>query len=493
MPERFYVTEQLGPRQHMTPDGFLVIEDTPIARTGFQDYLPRELPLDRYDFALAPDGIYHVERRPDEVFHPRAISSANGKPVTDDHPWEDVTADNWRALAIGDVYNPRRHGDVLICDVIIKDRSGIAQVRSGKRELSCGYDVDYYEIAPGQLEQRNIRINHVALVDRGRCGPMCAIADADCETDTRNSNEEADMPAVTTTKTTRSWKDRLLGAISKSLDEAGEEVGKNMGTDEEAEGNGPFKVENHIHMASERTDGEEKPEVERRVEKLEKEVKGISDNVKSIRDSFDTFMKGKDRRDAEAEKEGKEEDDEEEEEEKKEEKREKEKDRKARDALAATLRAEAPDASPDQVAKARDSAILEPAYRETVALAEVLAPGIRAFAFDPSQAPAKTFDSICKLRRTALDLAYGRADTRSMIEAVHGGRALDTSALTCEQTRNLFKAVGAMKRQANDARNGALSSGVAEFNGRAEAGKSARIGSLQDLQSAYDDYYSRQK
>ena len=39
---KLYTTERLSPRKERTPEGFLVCYDVPIARMGYQKYLPQE-------------------------------------------------------------------------------------------------------------------------------------------------------------------------------------------------------------------------------------------------------------------------------------------------------------------------------------------------------------------------------------------------------------------------------------------------------------------
>jgi hypothetical protein len=62
--------------------------------------------------------------------------------------------------------------DVLLADMLITDAEGIQLIRSGKRAVSFGYDAHYRQIADGMGAQHNIRCNHVALVDEGRCGAL---------------------------------------------------------------------------------------------------------------------------------------------------------------------------------------------------------------------------------------------------------------------------------------------------------------------------------
>lgn len=212
---RFYATEQLGPKQSVTPEGFLVCHDVPIARTGSQLYLADEVPLE-----ANRAGQVEVARTPEEVFRPETLASFEGKPVTLDHPDDWVTPENWKQLAVGLTQNVRRgeglEQDLVIADLLITDAEAIEKVRKGLRQVSCGYDADYVQSAPGQGQQRNIIGNHVALVDRGRAGPRCAIRDKDSNMATKKST----------------WFDRFCKALStRDADELEKLVGEK--TDDE--------------------------------------------------------------------------------------------------------------------------------------------------------------------------------------------------------------------------------------------------------------------
>jgi hypothetical protein len=175
---RFYTTEELGPSQSLTPEGFLVVRNAPLARTGHQLYSDQELPL-----TGDSDGHIIIQRDPEEVFRDQTVYSFHGKPITMDHPDTDVSPDNWRKLAVGYVINPRRGEGVLnhllLGDLVITDPKAIKAVRQGGlRELSAGYDAEYEQTADGHGRQHNIIANHVALVSDGRCGAACRIGDS---------------------------------------------------------------------------------------------------------------------------------------------------------------------------------------------------------------------------------------------------------------------------------------------------------------------------
>lgn len=182
----YFTSESLGPNRDRTPEGFLICYDVPVARIGEMTYGPGEVPM---DLGVSGDGRIRVTRSAAEVFDRNSMASLNGKPVTDDHPPVDVDPKNWAYYMKGVVVNPRRgEGDLedfLLANLIIYDEEMIRDIEAGKREVSCGYNPDYYQVLdkdtmqpiPGRGEQVHIRYNHLALVKAGRCGPNCAIGD----------------------------------------------------------------------------------------------------------------------------------------------------------------------------------------------------------------------------------------------------------------------------------------------------------------------------
>lgn len=165
--------EPIGPNRSLTPEGFLLCKDVPIARTGVMIYGAAEVPVE-----AGPDGVIYVARPEEEVFSPDAMASFEGKPVTNQHPSELVTPESWKKHVVGTVSNVRRDGTRLVADLLIADKDAIKAVNDGLREVSCGYDAIYEQTSPGHATQREIVGNHVALVPKGRCGPTCAISDS---------------------------------------------------------------------------------------------------------------------------------------------------------------------------------------------------------------------------------------------------------------------------------------------------------------------------
>lgn len=148
------------------------------ARTGCQDYAGFEVGKPE----LAKVTVY---RPAEEVFSRDSMRSFAGAPVTIEHPSEAVTPDNWKDHAVGEASEEIvRDGEAVRVPFLLRDAAGIRAVEAGKREISMGYDCSLtFEdgTAPDgtayQAVQRNIRINHLAIVDRARGGPTLRIGD----------------------------------------------------------------------------------------------------------------------------------------------------------------------------------------------------------------------------------------------------------------------------------------------------------------------------
>lgn len=170
-----YYASRISEHISETPEGYLICRDVPIARTGKQDYLRSEL-----GFEDNSSEMVAVMRRPEDVFSPATIASFEGKPVTSDHPYEGVTSQNASQYMMGATSEVRQgtgeDADKLLATLIIYDEYLINEIKSGKREVSCGYDSAVEDI-DGTLYQTAIRGNHVAVVDAGRAGEEVRIKD----------------------------------------------------------------------------------------------------------------------------------------------------------------------------------------------------------------------------------------------------------------------------------------------------------------------------
>lgn len=168
---KFYDRAELG-KYVETPEGYLHGE-FPITRPGVFPYMRNG------------GSVSQVAKLPDEVFSKETIESANNKPLTNDHPNVGVDVRNFKALSVGMTDSDAHVEDnKLVVGATITDPDMIAQVKSGKRELSIGFNADVptesgeYGGAQYDAAQRNIKINHIAIVDRGRAGHGISIHDS---------------------------------------------------------------------------------------------------------------------------------------------------------------------------------------------------------------------------------------------------------------------------------------------------------------------------
>lgn len=158
---------------------FWYIKHNPITKAGVYPYLGKQI-----DPSLEPDKVYMVLRPADEI--EKAKDTFKLIPLVDEHTMlgaeftpaekkgvhgvlgEEITAKD------GTVY-----ADVKIFSEYLKDA-----IENGKKELSLGYFCKY-DLTPGEYNgihydavQRDLRGNHIALVDNGRMGHDVRVMDS---------------------------------------------------------------------------------------------------------------------------------------------------------------------------------------------------------------------------------------------------------------------------------------------------------------------------
>ena len=195
-----------------TDEGFLKVPAR-ISRTGIQEYFAIEMGIADRD----PKEKIRVYRPEEEVFTDFSLNSFTNKPVTNNHPPELVNTDNSRQYTVGmSGHEVVRDGDFVKTILHITDAEAIKNIEAGKVELSNGYTADI-EWTPGvtpegeqyDAVQRNIKGNHIAIVERGRAGPSCRVADNSPE------SREAIMAKVTIDGVDYEVSDQAAQAVGK--------------------------------------------------------------------------------------------------------------------------------------------------------------------------------------------------------------------------------------------------------------------------------------
>lgn len=213
-----------------TQEGFLLVPGH-VARTGTQDYLASELELPG-----DPNRRVTIMRPPQEVFEKDSLESFQVADVTVEHPEDWVTPDTFKNVTVGVVKGSAvQDGDFVKCSLVIKDKEAIKAVESGKVQLSVGYsavyDDDVPEGADYEFIQRDIKVNHIALVDAARAGPQAKLFDKKPEVklmklvtlDSGNAVEIEDGATATLVQDsidrTKKARDEAVAESAKSKDE----------------------------------------------------------------------------------------------------------------------------------------------------------------------------------------------------------------------------------------------------------------------------------
>lgn len=154
-------------RTYFTEEGYLV--DHPIVTSvGIFEYLNK-------------DGSIRRELRlPEEVFSEKSLSTYKGKPVIVTHDAGYVDKENVSEESIGTMLSAGyKDGDNVRAEIIIHDTDALKN--KGLRELSLGYNLRLDETS-GEYNgehydaiQRDIEINHLALVEKARAGEQARL------------------------------------------------------------------------------------------------------------------------------------------------------------------------------------------------------------------------------------------------------------------------------------------------------------------------------
>lgn len=182
---------------------FLTVPGVIAVAGNVQSYKASELGLDG-----DPNRIVKLYRPREEVA--KSAPTFARRPLTNNHPPEKwVTAKNWAKYTIGDSGDQvSMDGDKMVTSLTFRQQKAIDVLKAGKVALSNGYkfrfDDSKTRTPEGELVDgfmTDIRGNHIALVDRGRGGPGCVVAD--------NEEQEGKKMATRITK---------IGKVSCELD-----------------------------------------------------------------------------------------------------------------------------------------------------------------------------------------------------------------------------------------------------------------------------------
>lgn len=175
------LTFDASPSARITDEnGFLHVASSHITKATVNPYYGREIPGWR-EAGLDPEAVYYGFRDPEEL--KKSLSTWQGLPLHIEHH-VDSAEEPARLTRVGAVGRADWNAPYVDAPLTVWDGEAIAAIEDGSfRELSCAYRYDP-DFTPGRYEgveydfiMRNIRGNHVALVEEGRAGPDVVVAD----------------------------------------------------------------------------------------------------------------------------------------------------------------------------------------------------------------------------------------------------------------------------------------------------------------------------
>ena len=171
-------------KRHKDNNRFLRVEISPFTKEQVAPYHGEEIP--GYErLGLDPQKTYYVYRPASELSKPETIASINSIPIQLEHHIEnpDDPATDTRIGTTGE--KAKWEAPYLYNSLTFWESRAISLIESGTmRELSLGYAFDPVKksgVFKGQkydLVMRNIRANHLALVEQGRAGHDVCVMDS---------------------------------------------------------------------------------------------------------------------------------------------------------------------------------------------------------------------------------------------------------------------------------------------------------------------------
>lgn len=164
-------------KRHLDDNGYITVDESPILRAGILEYYGSEL-IDGFDgdeidgVKIIPDKVYRVYIPPEEL--ERAADSFKLLPITNDHEWlgnGGADARDFQEGSTGESVTVK--DDMIFVPLKFTGDEIITALNQGKEELSASYTntLSKSDSADYEFVSTDIKGNHVALVEKGRCGP----------------------------------------------------------------------------------------------------------------------------------------------------------------------------------------------------------------------------------------------------------------------------------------------------------------------------------
>lgn len=188
------LSNALGHR-HYDENGYLYVDESPILRAGILEYYGQELidggSPDIDGEPVDPDKVYKVYISLDELY--KSADTFKMLPLVNDHTWLGVEGEDAKEHQEGTTgENTQVKDNMLYVPLKFTGDEILAELKNGKEELSASYtnklskaNSDEYD-----LLATDIKGNHIALVEKGRCGSDVRVLNQIMEKRQMKSNNE---------------------------------------------------------------------------------------------------------------------------------------------------------------------------------------------------------------------------------------------------------------------------------------------------------------
>lgn len=164
-------------KRHLDDNGYISVDESPILRAGILEYYGAELLDGREEgeidgVPVLADKVYKVFLPPEEL--ERGADSFKLLPITNDHEWlgaDGADARDFQEGSTGETVIVK--DEMLFVPLKFTGDEIITALNQGKEELSASYTNKLSKSDSSEYDfvATDIKGNHVALVEKGRCGP----------------------------------------------------------------------------------------------------------------------------------------------------------------------------------------------------------------------------------------------------------------------------------------------------------------------------------
>lgn len=155
-------------------NGFLYVKTSPILKSGILEYYGEEFGLDKIEGeTIDKDKIYKVYIPLEEI--KKALNDFKNKPITLEHEWLGSEGQDSKGFQVGNLGEQVFIKDNMVfSNLEITSQEAIEEIENGnKAELSASYEQSFVKAPQGEnydFIAVDIKPNHIALVEKGRCG-----------------------------------------------------------------------------------------------------------------------------------------------------------------------------------------------------------------------------------------------------------------------------------------------------------------------------------